>query len=718
MTHTAETSLHRQGAAAGPSYDRIKKFFEPRSIVVVGAAERTLYTQCTVQNSERFKGASIHLVNRRGVPVFGRPAATSCVEIGQEIDTAFIQVPAAAVLDAVDDAYQAGIRNVVLLSSGFAEGSSAGRALQDRLAARVQELDMMLLGPNHVGFLNLAHGISAFALPAPGVEAGNLAVLSQSGAIAMEIARFGERQDVRMSHLITLGNEAVMSSADALLYTVECPQTKAILMFMEGIKHPERFAEAARRAAELGKPIIVYKAGATELAAKSAAAHTGALVGDDKITNAVFRDLGIIRVSSLEDLVVTGKLAASIGKRPIRGVGVVSASGGANDIIADVAEPFGVTLAQFSEPTKQAIIDTIPDDFITAQNPFDLTGSSVRDRTLWKSVTGIIGRDPSVDLIICVGGLVADESPQPKDLMVAEALNALDCPYVYTTTLTTEIPPRTAAVMKECGFNLVSTGVVPTLRALGAIAAWSDAVDDARRANGQAEAIPTPDLGERSGAWSEFRARSVLSAAGVPVLESVLATSADEAVAAAASMGGPVALKIMSPDILHKSDIGGVALSVSGEPGVRDAYEKVLQAGKRHASPSRIEGVLVSPMRSGGIELIVGVTRDEQWGLMLVLGLGGIFVEVLGDSVILPLPTSADRVKQALQKLRGAALLQGVRGTRAADLDALSGVIARIGAVAQAFGDRLESLEVNPLVVDGADIVALDALIIESAHSR
>lgn len=696
----------------GPGYtaDRIKRFFEPRSIVLVGAAERTLYTQCTIQNAERFKGAALHLVNRRGVPVLGRAAATSCVALQEEIDTAFIQVPAAGVMDALEDAHAAGIRNAVVLSSGFAEADASGRLAQDRLAERVRELGIMLLGPNHVGFLNLVRNTSVFALPAPRASAGPVAVLSQSGAIAMEIARFGERQDILTSHLVTLGNEAMLSAADALTYVVECPDTRAILMFMEGIKHPERFAAAARRAAELGKPIIVYKAGATELAAKSAAAHTGALVGDDKVTNAVFRDLGVIRVSSLEDLVITGKLAASLGKARVRGVGVVSASGGANDIIADVAEPAGVVLAEFSEDTKRAIVDVVPDNFITPQNPFDLTGSSVRDRSLWKSVTTIIGQDPSVDLVLCMGALIADGEPQPKDLMVAEALNALDCPYVYATTLSSEISDDVAAAMRKCGFKLVSTGVVPTLRALGAIAAWREGLDTIARPETQAGPITVPPVSQRKGAWSEFQARALLSDAGIPVIPSTLAGSAEEAIAAAATYRGPAVLKIVSPDILHKSDMGGVELHLNGEQEVRAAYDRILQAAKRQPT-ARIDGVLVSPMRSGGSELIVGVVRDPQWGPMLVLGLGGIFVEVLNDSVILPLPTSAVRVERALARLRGAAILDGVRGKRAADKGALCEVIAKIGALAVALGDNLESLEVNPLVVNGSEIEALDALV-------
>lgn len=704
------TSQHQIAEAPRYTPERLKRFFEPRSVVLIGAAERTLYTQCTVQNAQRFQTAPLHLVNRRGVSVLGKPAAVSCVALNEEIDTAFIQVPAVYVFEALEDAHEAGIRNVVVLSSGFAEADLDGAAAQLRLAERARDLDILLLGPNHVGFLNLVHNISVFALPAPREKAGSVAVLSQSGAIAMEIARFGEKQDVATSHLVTLGNEAMLSASDALSYVVECPETRAILMFMEGIKYPDRFEAAALRAAELGKPIIVYKVGMTEIAAKSAAAHTGALVGDDKVTNAVFKELGVIRVSSLEDLVITGKLAASLGKVRVRGVGVISASGGANDIVADVAEPSGVPLAEFSSKTKQAIVDVVPDNFITAQNPFDLTGSSVRDRTLWRSVTGIIGNDPGDDLVLCLGALITDPEPQAKDLMVAEALNALSCPYIYTTTLSSEISDHSASIMARSGFKLVSTGIVPTLRALGAIAAWSEVVPRAVKTAVNKSPKPVPASPHRTRPWSEVQARAFLSNAGIPVIEASVVRDADEAVAAAAKFGGSVVAKIVSSDILHKSDIGGVELNLVGAQQVRAAFDRVIEASKR-VPHAKIDGVLISPMRTGGIELIVGVIRDPQWGPTLVLGLGGIFVEVLNDSVIVPLPTSADRVDRALSTLRGAPLLNGVRGTRAVDKKALCDVIVRIGDLAGSLGDDLDTLEINPLVIDGSTIEALDALV-------
>jgi acyl-CoA synthetase (NDP forming) len=312
-----------------------------------------------------------------------------------------------------------------------------------------------------------------------------------------------------------------------------------------------------------------------------------------------------------------------------------------------------------------------------------------------------------------VGSLITSATPQEKDLIVAQALNSLECPYVYVTTLFTEISEQSATVMRTAGFNLISTGVVPSLRALGKCIDWNNRLG-LQNAVSTALPLALPEMTSQvRGLWSEVQARDLLLSAGVPFLPATLVQDADQAVRAAVGYGTPVALKIMSPKITHKSDIGGVALSVLGDDNVRTSFESIIAAGSAAVGRSEVEGVLISPMRSQGIEFIVGVTWDEQWGAMLVLGLGGIFVEVLSDSVIVPLPTSPTAVLNALSKLKGAAVLKGLRGKKPVDQDKLVDIVLKIAQVALALGERVESLEINPLSVDGSDIVALDALIIE-----
>ena len=691
-------------------HDRLTQFFAPKSIVLVGAAERTLYTQLSIASAERFSAARLLLVNRRGVPVLGRNAATSCVALGEQVDTAFVHVPASAAMDAIEDAHAAGIRNVVLLSSGFAENNEAGREAQLRLTARASELGMLLLGPNHLGFINLVDNISVSAMvPLPTATTGALALIAQSGSVALGLSAYAAAQGVGLSHQITVGNEAMLSAADVIGYAIEDERVNAVALYLESIAKPDRFAAVARRAAELGKPVIVYKSGASAISARAAVAHTGAFVGDDKTVDAVLKDLGVIRVHSLEDLISTGKLATGIGRFRTSGVGVVTNSGGINGVIADLADRSGVVLVELTPETVAAIDEAIPDEFVTAQNPFDMTGASVRDPQIWETAITILSKDPGIDILVVGLDLQGAES---MNQIIASALRSCGKPYVCASFLSEGMPVKSQITAQRLGLNLVSTsGLEATMRALGAIARWQTHKDHiSTDLSWRAAPVKVPPAAERHGQWSEHRTRCMLEAADVPVVVATLVHTPEEAVNIARVYNQPVAIKIVSPDILHKTDIGGVILNVEGDQAVREAFNQVLSAG-RAQTPARIDGVLLSPMRPPGIELLVGAMRDTQWGLVLVIALGGTLVEIMDDSVIVPAPFTPQRVIRALLSLRGAVLFKGVRGAQPANLAQVAQTITRFGDLACALDDQLESLEINPLRITGSTIEALDAVV-------
>ncbi|MGJ7582741.1 acetate--CoA ligase family protein [Variovorax sp. RHLX14] len=692
------------------SLDRLTRFFAPRSIAIVGATERTLYTQLSIASAERFSSARLLLVNRRGTPVLGRNAATSCVALGEQVDTAFVQVPASAAMDAIEDAYAAGIRNVVLLSSGFAENNEAGRQAQLRLTARADELGMLVLGPNHLGFINLVDNVSASAMvPLPTASVGALALIAQSGSVALGLSAYAAAQGVGLSHQVTVGNEAMLTAADVIGYAIEDERVNAVALYLESIAKPDRFAAVARRAAELGKPVIVYKSGASAISARAAVAHTGAFVGDDKTVNAVLKDLDVIRVHSLEDLISTGKLATGLGRFSTKGVGVVTNSGGINGVIADLADRSDVTLVELAAETVAAIDEAIPDEFVTAQNPFDMTGASVRDPQIWDTAITLLAKDPAIDVLVVGLDLRGAES---MNQIIATALRSCGKPYICASFLAEDMPVESQRTAQRLGLNLVSTsGLEPTMRGLGAIGRWQAHKDRlAADLPWRAAPVAVPSVDARQGNWSEHCTRCMLESADIPVVAATLVHTPDEAVATARAYGQAVAVKIVSPDILHKTDIGGVALGVDGDEAVRAAFERVLAAGHAQAS-ARIEGVLLSPMRPPGIELLVGAVRDAQWGLVLVIALGGTLVEILDDSVIVPLPFTPQRVGRALSSLRGAALFKGARGAPPVDLAQVAHTITRFGDLASALGDPLESLEINPLRITGSTIEALDAVV-------
>jgi len=302
--------------------DRLTSLFRPRSVALVGASDKSVFSQIAYHNLVQFGFAEhTYLVSRRGTPTHGQPTVTSCAQIGEPVDVAYLMVPQAGLLEALDDAAAAGIRNACVLSSGYAEAGEAGRAVQAELADHAAGLGMVLLGPNHLGFANLTDGVPVCSIPGLPAESGPVALLSQSGASSSAMVDFATMANVGLSYLVTLGNEAMISAGHVLDYLVDDPGTQAVAIFMETVRDPETFRRAARRAAQAGKAIVVLKAGSSVLSARTAAAHTGALVGDDRVIDAVFADLGVIRVDSIEDMLITAGAAAALGRRRRGGQG-------------------------------------------------------------------------------------------------------------------------------------------------------------------------------------------------------------------------------------------------------------------------------------------------------------------------------------------------------------------------------------------------------------
>ena len=699
---------------------RLTSLFRPRSVALVGASDKSTFSLLAYRNLVEFGFADrTYLVNRRGATTHGQPSVSSCVQIGEPVDVAYLMVPQAATLEALHDAASAGIRNACVLSSGYAEAGEAGRAAQAELAAGASALGMVVLGPNHLGFADFTDGVPVCSVPGLPRQSGPVALLSQSGASSSAMLDFASMVNVGLSYLVTLGNEAMITAGHVLDFLVDDPGTRAVAIFMETVRDPEVFRRAARRAAGAGKAVVVLKAGSSALSARTAAAHTGALVGDDRVIGSVFADLGVIRVDSIEDMLITAGAAAALGRLDRPGIGIVSISGGACDIVADRAEDLGAVLPELAAPTRDALAGIMP-AYGTVQNPLDVTGAAVIDPTIFTRAIQVMSADPSIGVVGVINTLPWIDSGRPyHGQMFVDAIGAgmraASCPTAYINQVMQPVTGYTRASMEQGQVRYVIPGLRQAVVALRNLAWWSD-VTRAQATESAAKAVPAapapvPAPGERRGLWSERQARRLLADAGIPVVPGRLASSADEAVTAAAEIGGSLAVKIVCAQIMHKSDLGAVRLGVpADEAAVREAYRAVTAAAAA-ARGTTTADVLISPMRTGGTELLVGVLRDPMWGPVLAVAVGGIFVEVLQDSALAPLPVTPAQARRMLGTLRGRALLDGVRGRGPADLAALSAVIARIGDLAVALGDQLESLEVNPLWVDGATIEALDAVV-------
>jgi acyl-CoA synthetase (NDP forming) len=451
--------------------------------------------------------------------------------------------------------------------------------------------------------------------------------------------------------------------------------------------------------------------GTSELTAQVAAAHTGSLVGDDKVFDAACRELGVIRVQSIEDLVITSAVLAHTGPLAIPGVAIVSISGGACTLIADRAEFYGVSLPGFSAATKSLLTAALP-SAIDPLNPFDITGVAIRDPALFETVLAAVGADPAIGFVGCVYSMPWNEKWErvPQIESIGRALKLLNKPSAMLNQTLRPLTRKSRDIIEETGVPAVFGGLEDVVRALGRVSLWTKQLESINLTSAKSVIQLSNEHPDSERATCAF-----LASFGVPVIKSKLVTAKEEAVAFAEMLNEPVAMKISSPDILHKTEVGGVVLNIAEPAAITAAYDQILTSVRSAAPAARIEGILMSPMRVGGLELLVGTVRDAQWGPVIAVGLGGVLVEVLADTELHLLPVTPLQVRGMLTRLRGAKLLFGFRGMPAVDLDRLTEVIACIGDAALALGPELETLEVNPLWIRGSQIEALDGLAIWSS---
>ena len=696
----------------------IGRLLAPHSVAIIGASDKSRWSSIAFDNLTHggYTG-TLHLVNPRGAMAHGRQTATSCAAIGQPIDLGLIMAPPGAVLGALDDLASAGARSAVILTSGFAETGAAGQQQQDLLRDAAAKHGIRLLGPNCLGFINFTNRAYVWTTPvkAPSRTSG-VAIVSQSGATAYFLSTLAHQQDVGLSHVVSTGNEADLDGAAFIDYFLDDPHTHAIAVFAETFRNPARLLEVAARALTLGKPLVVLKVGASEVTAKSALAHTGALVGDDRVFKGICQQYGIIRAQSMEELLATADIAGRTGMLRPGGLCVVTNSGGVGEITADTAELRGIVLPPVSAATAAVLQPALPDT-AAAHNPLDVTGTVTPAQC--ETALQLLGAQDDYAAFLCPWYAVPNTSDEMSQRLtelhhhLARGLNALPVPGLLVSYTSTIVNDMSRKIIAETGLNYLACGVDRALSGLAGALWWSQRRrEHLAKAGDKRSAIPRLPLSvERP--QSEREALEFLSRAGVPVITSRLVTTADDAMLAAREMGDTaVVVKIASPDIAHKSDIGGVVLNLRGTSAVYEATTRVLAAARQHCPEAQIDGVLVAPMRQGGLELFVGYTRDPQWGPVLAVGLGGVWVEVLQDVSLRPLPVDADEIKYMLRELRGARLLDGYRGIPAADIDAVAAAIAAIGEAVLSAGPDLEALDVNPLWVYGAQVEALDALFV------
>jgi len=695
----------------------LRRLLHPQSVAVIGASARAgSFGERVLQNQQNYVGRT-YPVNPRYQKIGDLTCYPSLAALPEVPDCAVITAARDAVEAIVLDCAKAGVGGVIIFASGYSEMGREDRiADQQRLAAIARETGLRVVGPNCVGVANavLDTRLTFMTItPIPRPSSHAVGIISQSGALGMALAQAVVR-GASISHVLTSGNSCDVDIADYVSYLADDPACSAIACVFEGMASPERLLHAAEYAWRQDKPLVVYKMATGNEGAAAAMSHTGSLAGSHASYRAVFQRAGAVLVEGYEALMETASFFAKAPPPKAKGVAVVAASGGAAIMAADRAEQFGVPLPQPGPALHDLLVSRIP-DFGAARNPCDVTGQILNDPESLNVCAGGFLADPNYAALIVpmTYGSMQSAARIPVYERLAGEAGKIACVAWQTEWL--EGPGVKEA--EACG----NVALFRSMSALfAALKAWTWRAD--KRAAETAALMPTPtatrdaaraQIGAAGGrTLTEREAKSVLALYDVPVVGERLAGSAEEAVNAAAALGYPVVLKVESPDLPHKTEAGVIRLNVRDADEVRAAYDAVMANAALVSPPPRINGVLVQPMVPQGVELVIGARVDPLFGPMVVVGLGGILVEVLQDTALAPAPVTPADALEMLRSLKGVKLLQGFRGMPAVDMQRLAEVISNVSRFAADQREVLSELDVNPLICAGDRITAVDALIV------
>jgi acyl-CoA synthetase (NDP forming) len=710
----------------------IGKMLWPQSVALVGASSDTHGLRgriLKIMKGHPYAGA-LYPVSRSAAEVQGLKAYPSVEALPAPADLAVLIIPAKYVPEELERCGRAGVKAAVILSSGFAEeAGGAGSGMQDEIRAIAKRYDMAVSGPNAEGFANTAAALCTTFSPVVEPDGnplavdgdhvrGQVAVVAQSGGMGFAFLDRGRPKGLAFRYVMTTGNEACLETSDFVEYMIDEGKTDVFLLLLEDVKNPETFRRVAEKALRAGTPLIVSKIGQSEAGSRAAASHTAALAGSYASYRALFDHYGVIEGAEIDDMLdlASGFIAyrsrLPAGKR----VAVCTASGGGGGWLADACANAGLDVPELDAATRKAIDVHLP-SYGTSQNPVDVTAQAIF-KVGYGEFARLLAQSPAIDGVMMVSSLRRSEIVLRERELLAKVARETQKPILFWSY--TQPSDHSVAIMGEAGFPLF-TSMTTCARSMRAMADYRETRERFLRPI-EARTGPTPDaaavakaLGAAGMVLSEWDARPLLASYGIGAADGVLARSADEAEAAARAIGRPVALKVQSPDIPHKTEAGAVALNIATPAAVRAAYERVLASARCHTPSAAIQGVLVQPMAAPGREVILGINRDAQWGPMLMVGLGGVLVEVLKDVALAPVPLTPAAARALLAKLKGARLLDAHRGAPAADVEALVALMVNLAQFAHDHAAHVAEIDLNPVLVHpkGEGVSVVDALIVK-----
>ena len=715
--------LRMEPTATRPPAESLDALLRPASVAVIGASNDPTRIGGRPIRYLRAAGYAgrVYPVNPRHRDVQGLAAFPHISDVPEAVDLAIVAVPAPSVGDTVEACAARGVQVVVIYSAGFAEMGAEGQRQQRRLGAIAAETGIRIVGPNCLGVYNSELGFFATfsttledGFPAP----GGVALVSQSGAYGSHLSLLARKRNIDIRYWVTTGNEADVSVPEVLGWLAERDDVSVIMAHAEGINDRDALVHALGTARARRKPVVFQKVGVTDVGAKAVQSHTASLAGADPVYEAAFRQFGAYRARDTDEMLDIA-YAASFGVFPESPrVALVSISGGVGVQMADAAVGFGLDVAPLSQSAQQRLKAALP--YASPRNPVDITAQAFNRVELIGDNLGIVFEEEQHDAVVAFFTYVAaaEGMVEPiRDAIHAARERRPGCALVLSIVA----PPNVVGQYEAVGCPVFED---PT-RAVRSVAAlhrfsrfFAEGKDDIplAGANGASDAttIAPRTLSLPEGPISERQAKCLLSEAGVPVVDEELARTVDEAGRAAAAFDGPVAIKLCAPGILHKTELGGVVLDVSTEIEARRAFQTITSRARVADPAVRIEGVLIAPMVTGGVETILGVRHDPTFGPVVMFGLGGTFVEVIEDVTFRVAPFGEAEARRMIEETRAAKVLRGTRGKRPFDVPALAAALSRLSVFATEHGDRIDSAEINPFIVlpEGHGAVALDAVIV------
>jgi acyl-CoA synthetase (NDP forming) len=693
----------------------LKPMLEPRAVAVLGASDDPTKIGGVPLRYFREYGyaGGVYAVNPTRETVQGLPSYGSVKDIDGPVDMAILAVPAHLAIATTEAAAEKGVKSLCVFTSGFSEVGDDGRRMQERLRAIARESGMRILGPNCLGYFNARNHVYAtfstsisHGLP----KVGNVGLVSQSGAFGSHCFVLGRERGLGYSVCITTGNEVDIGVAECIAYLAMDDDTDVIACYMEGCQDGEIFKDALALAREQRKPVVIQKVGRTQAGTEAAASHTASLTGADQVYDAVFERYNAYRADTPSELIDVAYMCSGMcgnGGLPAgRKVAIATISGGAGVMMADTAEEVGLDLAPLPDKTQAYLKELVP--FAGTRNPVDFTAQVYNDYSVITKNFHAIFEEGGYDAVIgFFSSLLYSDRVSEK---VLEALRPVREAFPDRVLALSVIGPESRKRDFEAeGFLLLHD---PS-EAMKTIAAMLRIGEGMARGPYPAPKGPAaPKL--KPGVYNEAEAKRVLAEAGVPAAPERFAASAGEAAAAAEEIGYPVVMKVVSPDILHKTEAGGVVLGLENADAVRAAYGDILASCRGAHPDAAIEGVLVARMVMGGVETILGVQRDPVFGPVVMFGLGGIFTEVMKDVTFRLAPFGEEEAMAMIRSIKGFPLLDGARGAAVCDQAALAKALSRLSVFADANREAIESIDINPFVVlpEGEGVMALDAVVL------